>query len=230
MSRSFMYGTRLQEMEQMMMSVPNFLPRGKGMIIMGKNMIDEKEEFKKCDYCSEFAKGACTASHCLYMTERIGYGQIHYHHIVADRFSDFSNRFFKKRLRQIVRSFRGEWFLSSYHNDRYSYLKESSSLTLKRKSEQLAIIYILSAHEELWDRAKDHIHHKAIELDKISLKGISTNGYALYQAARTIMTGKSYIQITELADDSLISAYAFKAIINAFMIAKYGDEIMTVRQ
>ena len=82
MSRSFMYGTRLQEIEQMMMSVPNFLPRGKGMIIMGKNMIDEKEEFKKCDY----------------------------------------------------------------------------------------------------------------------------------QAARTIMTGKSYIQITELADDSLISAYAFKAI------------------
>lgn len=67
---------------------------------------------------------------------------------------------------------------------------------------------------------EDHIHHKAIELDKISLKGISTNGYALYQAARTIMTGKSYIQITELADDSLISAYAFKAIINAFMIAK----------
>lgn len=49
MSRSFMYGTRLQEMEQMMMSVPNFLPRGKGMIIMGKKMIDEKEEFKKCD-------------------------------------------------------------------------------------------------------------------------------------------------------------------------------------
>lgn len=230
MSRSFMYGTRLQEIEQMMMSVPNFSPRGKGMVIMEKKTIDEKEEFKKCDYCSEFAKGACTASHCLYMTERIGYGQIHYHHIVADRFSDFSNRFFKKRLRQIVRSFRGEWFLSSYHKDRYSYLKESSSLTLKRKSEQLAIIYILSAHEELWDRAKDHIHHKAIELDKISLKGISTNGYALYQAARTIMTGKSYIQITELADDSLISAYAFKAIINAFMIAKYGDEIMTVRQ
>ena len=50
MSRSFMYGTRLQEMEQMMMSVPNFLPRRKGMIIMGKKMIDEKEEFKKCDY------------------------------------------------------------------------------------------------------------------------------------------------------------------------------------
>ncbi len=152
MSRSFMYGTRLQEIEQMMMSVPNFLPRGKGMIIMGKNMIDEKEEFKKCDYCSEFAKEACTASHCLYMTERIGYGQIHYHHIVADRFSDFSNRFFKKRLRQ------------------------------------LAIIYILSSHEELWDRAKEHIYHKAIELDKINLKGISTNGYSLYQAARTIMT------------------------------------------
>ncbi|NCC86289.1 MAG: hypothetical protein EOM05_00265 [Clostridia bacterium] len=67
-------------------------------------------------------------------------------------------------------------------------------------------------------------------MDKISLKGISTNGYALYQAARTIATGKTHIEVTELADDSLISAYVFKEIINAFMIAKYGDEIMTVRQ
>ena len=48
MSRYFMYGTNLQDTEQMMMSVPNFSPRMKGMIIMGKKIIDEKEEFKRC--------------------------------------------------------------------------------------------------------------------------------------------------------------------------------------
>lgn len=46
MSRYFMYGTSLQDSERMMMSVPNFLPRTKGMIIMGKKTIEEKEEFK----------------------------------------------------------------------------------------------------------------------------------------------------------------------------------------
>lgn len=230
MSHSFMYGTKLQEMEQMMMSIPNFLPRGKGMIIMGKKVIAEKEKFNKCDCCSEFAEGVCTASHRLSMTEPIGCGQIRYHHIVADSFSNFENRLFKKRLRQLVCSFSGEWYLSLYHKGRYSYIKESSPLTLKQKNEQLAILYILSAQEELWDRAKDHIHHKAIELNKIRLKGISTNGYALYQAVRTILTGKSHIEVNELADDSLIDAYTFKTIINAFMIARYGDEIMTVRQ
>ena len=35
MSRYFMYGTSLQDSERIMMSVPNFLPRTKGMIIMG---------------------------------------------------------------------------------------------------------------------------------------------------------------------------------------------------
>jgi len=67
MSRNFMYGTRLQEMEQMMMSIPNFLPRTKGMFIIGQKSIDEKEEFKRCVYCSEYSKGGCRRLH-LYFT------------------------------------------------------------------------------------------------------------------------------------------------------------------
>lgn len=34
MSKLFMYGTRLQEFEQMMMFVPNFTKRGKGVIVL----------------------------------------------------------------------------------------------------------------------------------------------------------------------------------------------------
>ena len=44
MSRAFLYGTILQGFEQMMMSVPDFTSKWKGLIIMGKK-IDEKEEY-----------------------------------------------------------------------------------------------------------------------------------------------------------------------------------------
>ena len=34
MSKSFMYGSELQELEQLMMLVPNFLPRRSGVIVV----------------------------------------------------------------------------------------------------------------------------------------------------------------------------------------------------
>lgn len=42
-----MYDTDVQELEQMMMLVPNLVPRMKGMVIVGKRLNDENEEFKK---------------------------------------------------------------------------------------------------------------------------------------------------------------------------------------
>lgn len=37
MSKFFMYGSELQELEQLMMLVPNFLPRRSGVIICAKD-------------------------------------------------------------------------------------------------------------------------------------------------------------------------------------------------
>ena len=98
MSRNFMYGTRLQEMEQMMMSIPNFLPRTKGMFIIGQKSIDEKEEFKRCVYCSEYSKGGCRRLHCPYLLDRSDFGQIGYADFIKDSFWDSDDFFFKKRL------------------------------------------------------------------------------------------------------------------------------------
>ena len=231
MSRYFMYGTNLQDTEQMMMSVPNFSPRMKGMIIMGKKIIDEKEEFKRCVYCSEYnSKGGCQMVHCPYLLDRADFGQIGYADFIKDSFWNSDDFFFKKRLRGLFRSFTGEWFLSSYHKDRYNYLTESSALLQSTKKQNLALLYLLTANEQLWDRAKDHIYPNKIALSEIPLTGISTTCYALFQAAKTIASGKLHIKENELADKTLIGEVAFKTIIQSFLIARYGDEIMTVKQ
>lgn len=52
----------------------------------------------------------------------------------------------------------------------------------------------------------------------------------MFQMAKTIATGKKSIEINEIADEQLIGNSAFKAIVNATLIAKYGGEILTVRQ
>ena len=171
MSRYFMYGTSLQESEQMTMSVPNFLPRTKGMIIMGKKTIDEKEELKRCVYCSEYSKGGCRTAHCPYLLDRADFGQIGYANFIKDSFWDSDGFFFKKRLRGLFRSFTGEWFMSSYHKDRYFYLTQGSALLQNTKKQNLALLYLLTANEQLWDRAKEHIYPNKIALSEIPLTG-----------------------------------------------------------
>jgi len=53
MSKFFIYCTDLQEMEQLMVLVPNFAPTMKGMLVVGKRMVDENEDLKKCIYCEK---------------------------------------------------------------------------------------------------------------------------------------------------------------------------------
>lgn len=230
MSRYFMYGTNLQDTERMMMSVPNFLPRTKGMIIMGKKIIDEKEEFKRCVYCIQYTKGGCQMAHCPYLLDRADFGQVGYADFIKDSFWSSDDFYFKKRLRGLIRSFTGEWFLSTYHKDRYFYLTQGSALLENTKKRNLALLYLLTANEQLWQRAKDHIYPDKIALSEIPLTGISTTCYALYQAAKTIANEKLYIKENELADKELIGAFTFKIIIQSFLIARYGDEVMTVTQ
>ena len=88
----------------------------------------------------------------------------------------------------------------------------------------------LTADEMLWERAKEHLYPNKIALSEIPLKNIRTNGYAIYQAAKSIVTGESHIQTNELADKDLIGSFAFKAIIHAFLIAQYGSDVIKIKQ
>lgn len=55
MSKYFMYGTELQELEQLMMLVPNFMPRGSGVIVVKK--IHDKKENLRCSDCNNYVGG-----------------------------------------------------------------------------------------------------------------------------------------------------------------------------
>lgn len=191
MSRYFLYGTKFSEMEQMMMLVPNFTSRRRGLIIM-ENLTTESSQSNS-----------------------------NYKRLVKNCFANFRHGYLNKRLQNLIQSFDGKWFLNATHKQRFMSIHKPY---IAKKV--CAVIYLLSADEDLWNRAYGSIHSGEINLMDISLRGISTEGYALYQTARTIATGKEHIHINEIADEQLIGNFAFRAIIHGILIARNGSHIV----
>ena len=92
----------------------------------------------------------------------------------------------------------------------------------------IAILFLLTTDGSLWKASKHLIKLDGFDLKEICLREIDTDGYALYQTAKTLSTGKEYIRINELADGELIDDYIFKAIINSALINRYGAEIFLI--
>ncbi|MDA3731418.1 hypothetical protein PBV87_08005 [Niameybacter massiliensis] len=200
MSRYFFYGTKLSEFEQMMMLVPNFKPRRKGVIVIGSTQILNE------DISNQFADKT-------------------YKQLLESNFSKFNNRKLDQRLQKMMGGWEENCFLTPSHRHRFlRYYRETFS------NQSCAALYLLSADEILWYRAYGHILTDEISVKNIPLQGISTDGYALYQTAKTITTGKKHIYINEIADDKLIGDFAFRAIIVGILIARYGHEILNFGQ
>lgn len=92
----------------------------------------------------------------------------------------------------------------------------------------IAILFLLIADERLWKVSKHSIEQNGFDLKQVCLREINTDGYAFYQTAKIISTGKECIRINELEDKDLIDDFIFKAIINSVLINRYGIEMATV--
>jgi len=97
-----------------------------------------------------------------------------------------------------------------------------------RNSFYLATLFLLTADDKLWCAVKDHVYLDLFDFKRMKLSGINTDGYALYQTARTVCMGREYIKLDEIADKTLIGDIAFKVIINAILISKYGFGMLNV--
>ncbi|PYG89380.1 hypothetical protein LY28_00599 [Ruminiclostridium sufflavum DSM 19573] len=218
MSKYFMYGTELQEIEQLMMLVPNFMPRGSGVIVVKET--NDKKGNLQCP---------CGENICNYFTERLAAGMICYETIVDNCFKEFKAYRFKRRLARLARNFDGEVFINLNHRFRFCKVCRIQNISIEnRNPAYLAVLFLLTADDRLWDSAKGHIYLDCFDFKRMNLNLIDTDGYALYQTARTILFGKEYISMSEIADEALIRADIFKAIINAILISKFGADMFQV--
>lgn len=227
MSKFFMYGTSLEGIEQLMMMAPNFIPRGSGIMI--QNHFNCEEGVVNCNCCESNVKNRSCTSVCFNLKEKLKGDEIKYKDLIKDCFGKINNNAFRIRLKLFSSNFKGEIFLNYRHKERfYQVLHKQDLEIIDKLPNYIAILFLLTADEVLWKLSEYAVHLNGFDFSQIHLRHISTDGYALYQTAKTISTGKEYIRISEIADEDLINDIAFKAIINASLIARYGVDIFLI--
>ncbi|MBU3220368.1 hypothetical protein [Clostridium algidicarnis] len=217
MSRFFMYGTSLEGIEQLMMAAPNFSPRRTGIVI--NNYFNCEGGAAECN---------CYTDICFYLKEREA-DEIRYKDLIQDCFSKIKSYALKNRLKLFTGNFKGELFLNNAHKERFYNELHKQDIDINDISPRyIATLFLLTADDILWKLAEHSVRPNGFDFSQIHLKEINTDGYALYQTAKTISTGKEYISINEIADEDLINDTTFKAIINAALITRYGGDVFLI--
>lgn len=181
------------------------------------NVINVSKKLDKCEYID--------------LDFKVSMNRKRYQELVMDCFRKINNNSLRERLKELGKYFKGEVFLNHHHKERfYNYLQEQDLDTNKIPSRFIAILFLIIAYEGLWKVSVSHIIESKFDLKQICLKEINAEGYALYQTAKIISTGKEYIRINELVDRDLIDDYIFKVINNSVLINRYGTELFLINE
>lgn len=215
MSRFFLYGTSLGGMEQLMMLAPNFSPRRSGVVTNNS----------KCK------GGVYKCNDCFCFIEKLDADEVEHRDLIKDCFGKIKSYDLKERLKLLSNSFNGGLFLNSNHKKRfYQVHYKQGADVCDRSPSYLAVLFLLTADKVLWDISEHAVCLNGFDFSQIHLRQVSTEGYALYQMAKTIWLGKEYIRISEIADEDLVDDKTFKIIINASLIAKYGAYVFSIKK
>lgn len=229
MSKLFMYGTSLEGIEQLMVMVPNFQPRGSGIVI--NNYFNCQGGVKDCKLSVINVDDNC--KNCGYndLNFEVNVDKKRYKDLVMDCFGNIKSNSLRERLKELSKNFKGEVFLNYQHKERFYIYLQNQDLDIHNISARfIAVLFLLTADDGLWRVSKHLIKLDGFNLKEICLRDIGTNGYALYQTVKTISSGKECIKINELADRDLIEDMTFKAIINSSLINRYGAELFLINK
>ena len=182
----------LREIEKAMKMVPNFTPRGHGVVILCKH---------------EFAEKNC-----------IGTPQ---KEILARTVSRINNPLFQKRFQKYINESETipMNFRNSKHSISFT---DTIRKKNKKDYALMSALYLLTAEFALWQTAKRYATDNSIDFKSLQPAGISENGYTLFCAAKDLYHGTEYLTISELAEPQLIPPRMFALICNAMAIRRFG--------
>ncbi len=182
-----------RQYEKMMVCIPNFRPRGHGVMVFGY-----------AEAPLHLQDG--TATHRQLVTETLK----------AVKYKPFQRRlipFLKESERNPMR----------YKNEKHrEVFAEAVRKKDKKDYALMAALYLLTADLRLWNMAKRHITKTEIDFAGIRLNDIHTNGYTLFCCAKDLCLGTKHLCIADLADAEIIPKKLFGIICNAMAIRRYG--------
>jgi hypothetical protein len=117
MSKLFMYGTSLGEMEQLMILAPNFSPRRSGIII--NNYFNCKGGDKDCNFNMISIINRCNDCGHIHSNNLSSVDRLGYKDLVKECFGKIKSYSLKGRLKLLINNFKGEMFLSPGHKEKF---------------------------------------------------------------------------------------------------------------
>ena len=121
-------------------------------------------------------------------------------------------------------------FKSAMHRKNFTgFISPKNANYYSNRSEFVAAVFLLSADKFLWERSKSAITRYSVNFGLIDLSGISTEGYALYKAARAVYNGDSDISLSELCDWTLIDEPTTLTIFTGVMLLRNGVRMLKRR-
>ena len=174
-----------------------------------------------CKFCTEVVgRKGCRQEVCPYYAERIEAGVISYAEAVLSLIPSTSS--IRNRLPGLIHSFPGSLWADEKHktrmevfNNRLGYIKSRNTPSY------YAALYLLTSNDALYRRTANCFYHGGIDFSYAVLRGISPHNYALFCAAKGLRHAGGVTE-SELADPMTIDDEAFRLIMNAMLIAKYG--------
>ena len=164
------------------------------------------------------------------MSERVKAKSCTFAELLRDCFANFKDNVFQYRLRIACEraSELQSCFLDAGHKGRFY---EGVTLLRKKDPKFIAQLYLLSASELLWIRAKQVMCSPGfIDYGCLDLKLTEPNAYLYFCTAMDIQYGGSHIDLYELTLDEIIDFDAFRVICNSVAICLYGMDAVKVAE
>lgn len=193
----FMGGTPLSAIEIEMQLIPDFKPRGGGT-------------FRK---------------HEIYVSTP----SIPYEELLRLFIREVQFRTFATRIEKLLRNHEANqmFFRNAEHKKRFEDICKSGLLPkLEESNGYAAAIFLLSADTFVWSKVKDCVNNQCIHFENIHIYGVDLDGYAILRMSKGLYYGKTYITVSELSDPELINDKLLRLIINAFLVRRYGINVL----
>lgn len=97
------------------------------------------------------------------------------------------------------------------------------------RNEYIAAVFLLSADRFLWKKARGALTGYSVNFKSLDIAGISTEGYALFTAAKAVYHGSADISINELGDVNLIDDSIAMTIFAGIMLFRDGIGLLNWR-
>ena len=118
-------------------------------------------------------------------------------------------------------------FKNSLHRKNFTeFISPKNSNYYSSRSKFIAAVFLLSADKLLWERSKSAVVRYSVNFGAIKLNGISTDGYTLYKAAKTVYSGDSDVALSELCDWTLIDDTTTLTIFTGVILSRNGVGIL----